>query len=124
MRWELNLGYTSPPLSMNGRMHWAVARREAQELRTRVGWWLKARKVPAMDSCAVWLEWTPSVKRRRDTDNVESTRKVCVDAIVAAGLVEDDTPEFVQRPENVILPPRKGHAQVLLVIDNNYEGAR
>lgn len=116
MRWELNLGYTAPPLSLNRRMHWAAERHIKDDLQSAVGWRLKAEKVPALDDAAVWLEWTPGVVRRRDTDNPEPTRKACIDAIVNAGLLPDDTPEYVQRPENRILPVQRGLGKLVLVI--------
>ena len=122
MRWELNLPYTRPPLSLNGRMHWAVANGRKKELQDAVGWLLKFHKVPAMDHAWIWLDWQPAVKRPRDSDNPEPTRKAAIDQVVRSGLLEDDTPEFVTRPENVIRPAVKGKARLLLVIDNNYEG--
>lgn len=115
-RWDLRLPYTSPPLSLNKQAHWAKIHRTKVQLQTDLAWLLKAHKVLAMDHAWIWLEWTPGVVRRRDTDNPEPTRKACIDAIVRAGLLEDDTPEFVTRPENVILPVSKGMGALVLVV--------
>ena len=41
------------------------------------------------------------VKRRRDTDNTIGSLKSMYDGIVLAGIVEDDTPEFMKRAEPV-----------------------
>lgn len=116
-RWELNLPYPSgPPLSLNRRLHWAQESRVKNKLQEAVGWLLKGEKVPALDHAWIWLAWTPGITRRRDSDNPEPTRKVCIDTIVRAGLLEDDTPEFVSRPENLILPVVKGLGSLVLVI--------
>lgn len=119
-RWELRLPYQRPPLSMNQRNHWAVAHRAKTDLQEAVMWLLKAQKVPALDEATIWLEWTPGVVRRRDTDNPEPTRKACIDAIVSAGLLPDDTPEYVQRPENVIRDVQRGLGKLVLVIEDRF----
>jgi crossover junction endodeoxyribonuclease RusA len=108
-------------LSLNHRRHWSRDHAERVQLMTAVHWLLKDAKTPALDFAHVWLEWTPAVSRRRDTDNLEPRRKACVDAIVRAGLLPDDTPEFVARPENVIHRPKPAalldpHRRLVLVI--------
>ena len=119
MRWELDLCRQRPPLSLNVRVHWAVARKERLALQADMVKLLRYHKVPAMDHAWIWLDWTPGTVRRRDTDNPEPTRKACVDQIVRCGLLEDDTPEFVTRPENVIHPAVKGIGRLVLVICNS-----
>ena len=124
MRWQIDLHRDRPPLSLNGRMHWAVARKERLALQSDVAKLLRYHKVPAMDHAAIWLEWVPATKRRRDHGNEAPTVKAIVDAIVRAGLLEDDDHEHVDLPQMVIREPDKAHPRLLLVIDNNYEGAR
>ena len=120
MRWELTLGYETMPLSANMRLHWGAQHRIRTELQTRVGWLLKSHKVPAMDHAAIWLEWVPATKRRRDHGNEAPTVKAIVDAIVRAGVLEDDDHEHVDLPQMVIREPDKTNPRLLLVIDNNY----
>ena len=124
MRWQIDLHRDRPPLSLNGRMHWAVARKERLALQSDVAKLLRYHKVPAMDHAWIWLDWTPGTVRRRDTDNPEPTRKCCIDQVVRSGLLEDDDHEHVDLPQMVIHEPDKTHPRLLLVIDNNYEGAR
>jgi crossover junction endodeoxyribonuclease RusA len=119
--WRLDLPYIAPPLSMNQRLHWAKRHRVKTELQTAVHVLLRHHKVPALDDASVWIEWTPGVTRRRDTDNPEPTRKAAIDAIVAAGLLPDDTPEYVQRPENRILPVNRGKPSLVLVIRDGFQ---
>ena len=124
MRWEIELPYPAgPPLSLNKRYGWQKRHRLTEQIHNDVALLLKYHKVPAMDHAWIWLDWQPAVKRPRDSDNPEPTRKAAIDQVVRSGLLEDDTPEFVTRPENVIRPAVKGRARLLLVIDNNYEGA-
>lgn len=116
-RWELNLCRVRPPLSMNRRMHWAVAMRAKDELQADVWKLLKHHKIPRLDKASIWLEWTPGTVRRRDTDNPEPTRKACIDAIVLTKVLIDDTPQYVTRPENVIHEPQRGKPSLILVIE-------
>jgi len=103
-RWELQLPYAAPPLSMNHRRHWSRDHAVRVQLMADVHVLLLHVKLPALDFAHIWLEWTPATVRRRDTDNLEPTRKAVIDAIVRAGRLPDDTPEYVARPENVIHP--------------------
>jgi crossover junction endodeoxyribonuclease RusA len=65
---------------------------------------------------AVGLTYVPRDKRRRDPDNlVVPLFKALVDGIVDAGIVPDDTPEYVIRSMPVILPP-DGDPRLVLVI--------
>lgn len=120
--WHLSLPYTSPPLSLNSRLHWAKKARITKALIADVRMLLIYRKVPALDEATIWLEWTPATVRRRDTDNLEPTRKAGIDAIVAAGLLPDDTPEYVRRTENRILPV--GKPGLVLVIRDGFPPVR
>ena len=123
MRWEIDLCRIAPPLSANQRLHWAAQHRIRAQLQSDVALLLRYHKVPAMDHAAVWLEWVPSVKRRRDHGNESPTVKAIVDQIVRSGLLEDDDHEHVDLPQMVIREPDKNHPRLLLVIDNNYKGA-
>lgn len=84
--------YTKPPLSLNLRMHWAVANRHKNELREAVEWGLRTVKKPltVRRPVRVTLIWRVTDRRRRDLDNPAPSLKVCVDA-VAAWLGIDDS---------------------------------
>lgn len=84
--------YERPPLSLNKRMHWAVANRHRQELREAVEWGLRTVKRPESirRPVRIALVWQVKDKRRRDLDNPAPSLKVCVDA-VAAWLGIDDS---------------------------------
>lgn len=86
----LELGYTSPPLSLNSRDHWATRHRKVQKLRSEVAVLARHHKVPACERVAVALVWQPRDRRRRDGDNPFPTIKSAVDGLVDAGVVPDD----------------------------------
>ena len=52
--------------------------------------------------------YRPRDKRRRDPSNLIATQKPILDGLVDAGLVPDDTPEYVNELMPKIVPPVKG----------------
>ena len=91
-------GYDRPPLSLNGREHWAVKAREAKQLR-QIGFMLTRnelaryrrshrRYVPALP-LVIDLIWHVADRRRRDADNPFPTRKHLVDGIADALGIDD-----------------------------------
>lgn len=116
-QWKIVLPYVVPPLSLNSRMNWQKRARLTAQVKSDVGWLLRAQKVPQLPRIEVALVWTPGTANHRDSDNPEATRKVCVDAIVAAKIVVDDTPQYVIRPEIVINPPSRQPSLVLIITE-------
>lgn len=93
--WTLRVGhYTTPPLSLNDRLHWRVKAKITAEVREYVkqsAWY----NVPACERILVELHYVPRDRRRRDRDNLVATLKPCLDGLVSAGVVADDAPEYV-----------------------------
>jgi hypothetical protein len=82
--WVVRLPWDKPPASANDRDHWRVKARKVADIRDV--------------ACYAVLNATP--------DNlVVPLFKALVDGIVDAGIVPDDTPEYVLRTMPVILPP-------------------
>ena len=116
------LAFTKPPLSLNDhRMHHMQRARIVRQLREEVVMMLRLRRVPKpAQHVKVTFHYRPRDNRARDTDNLIATVKPLVDAlgpgrparmsrkgkitqpVPGYGLVPDDTPEFVTRPEPVI----------------------
>ena len=114
------LSFTKPPLSLNDRGHWAKRAAIVRDLRHEVVTRLRHKKVPRPAAhVVVQFHYRPRQNRTRDTDNLIATIKPLVDALTPPtparrhgkkilppvpgyGLVPDDTPEFVTRPEAVI----------------------
>jgi len=105
-QWRLDLPYRRPPLSLNDRHgHWAARHRAVEQVRADVGWLVRQAKIPRLRRAAVQLHYQPRAAGRRDADNLTATSKPCVDALVSAGVLADDTPAFVDQLMPVIHPP-------------------
>ncbi len=114
--WTIPLGWSRPPLSDNDRLHHMALHRLKARIRRSVAWRIGAARVPELDRCAVWLVYVPRDSRRRDTDNLNLPRKVAADAVVDAGVVPDDTPQYMSKPECEIWPADPRNPRVLLMI--------
>jgi crossover junction endodeoxyribonuclease RusA len=64
----------------------------------------------------VQLHYVPSTKRRRDASNIVPTQKPAVDGLVDAGVVRDDTAEWVGELMPVIHPLAPGPARMWLAV--------
>lgn len=95
MMWEFDLPHKRPPLSLNGREHWAVKARIAKELRLIAR--VKCRGIPDLGRCRVTLVWYVNDRRRRDEDNPVATLKPLADGVTDAGVVADDTHDLMQK---------------------------
>lgn len=103
------LTVTFPPpaklLSMNDRMHWRPkAKLTATWLHAAQVAGGAARKSARWEPCPVVVSVTLPVRdaRRRDPHNYFATIKPVVDGLVLAGIVPDDTPEWVTTTEPVL----------------------
>lgn len=98
--------WESPPLTANQRHpHWAVEAKLKKQVRGKT---LElTQHFPAMKRISVQLTWWVNDRRRRDTDNLWPTLKACCDGLVDAGLVPDDTPEFMDKPQPQIVYVKK-----------------
>ena len=92
--------WTRPPLSMNQRLHrmqeaklTAMVRRAAAEA---------FAGFPPVGRVEVTMTWTVKDRRRRDDENPVSTLKALCDGLVDAGVVPDDTHEFMVKNMPVI----------------------
>ena len=128
-RWELTLPWTKPPMSLNDRMdRWT---KPPMSLNDRMDRWTKARwtktlrqtawalakqaKIPPLGACDVVLLYVPRDRRRRDEDNLTATLKPLADGLVDAGVVVDDTPDFMRKDPRLGDPDPKRPRLVLIV---------
>lgn len=113
--WTLRVGdYTKPPLSLNDRMHW---RKKASITKTvRYIVLVEARReVPPCAAAVVELHYVPRDARRRDRDNLVATLKPCMDGLVDAGVIPDDTPEYLTWTVHID-PPNRADPHLYLLI--------
>jgi crossover junction endodeoxyribonuclease RusA len=102
--WRISTGLTKP-LSLNDRLGWHQKARQTRAIRSQTAWNARALRIPRQEFVTVRLEYVPRDKRRRDTDNLWATAKPAIDGLVDAGVIPDDTSEYVTRLEPAILPP-------------------
>ena len=77
----------------NSRVHWSQRYRAGQKVKDDVmalvleqGW-----QGDALEKAKVKITWTFPDKRRRDLDNLLSATKPCLDSLVLAGVIQDDS---------------------------------
>lgn len=113
--WTLQLPLTRP-LSLNDRDNRFVKARRVRELRTAVMLLAKQAGIPPCARVGAELHYAPRDDRHRDRDNLVATLKPIHDGLVDAGVVPDDTPDFVESPWPEIDPPTGGVCGRLYVI--------
>jgi Holliday junction resolvase RusA-like endonuclease len=78
----------------NRRNRYAGAKLK-KETEERILWCIKDAKLkPIQYPCIVHITFDEP-NRRRDTDNVESAKKMVLDALVKAGVLQGDSPRYV-----------------------------
>lgn len=117
--WELRIPLVDnkPPLNANDRLHWAVTNRLTQDTKDAIGWRVREAKIPRLEHIAVRLMFQPQDRRRRDPSNLMPTQKAAVDGLVVAGVVPDDTPEFVTEEIPAVLWPDGGERGLWLAVE-------
>lgn len=101
---------------MNDRMHWRAKAKIKHELRTYVCNALQALQPGQTEHVRLRLHYVPRDGRRRDSDNLVETLKVCKDALVDAGIVPDDTPNYVTWHPPVIDMPEPHNPHLYLIV--------
>lgn len=104
-----------PPLNANQRLHWAARANKTRRVRDAA--YAAARTLlPAATHITVQLVWVVTDKRRRDSDNTYPTFKALCDGLVDAGIVPDDTPQYMTKLGPVIRYEPGGEAHIELVV--------
>lgn len=106
----LELPWDKPPLSMNDRPpHHMVKANLTRMMRETAVILSKANNLPkGLEHVTVHLNWHPSDRRRRDEENPMPVVKALCDGLVDYGLVDDDTPEYMNKLMPTIHPHKKG----------------
>jgi crossover junction endodeoxyribonuclease RusA len=105
--WVFDLPQTTP-MSLNARMNWAVAAKMKKPYREAAHVLALQQKIPACKRVRVTLIYTPKDKRRRDPLNLVATLKLVEDGLVDAGVIPDDTPDYLESQMPLIDLPDKG----------------
>lgn len=115
--WTIRLPYSTPPLTLNGRMHWAKKAAITKEVRSTTAVLAQVLHIPACGRIHVTLHYVPRDARRRDPEGLVATQKPCLDGLVDARIVPDDTPEFVSWSPPVIENPDRNEPHLYLTIE-------
>ena len=114
--YTLTTPWDKPPMNHNDRHgHWAQKARITADVRLvgrELGKLLRRSTGETFQYAEVCLHWRPARNHRRDPSNYHATQKPLLDGLVDAGVLPDDTPEFVRELMPVIhkadktLPPK------------------
>lgn len=115
--WTVELPAGLPLLNANKRAHWSVRRDRTKAIRAAA--WAQARKtgVPRLDRAHIVCEYRPPDRRRRDVANWAPSAKAAVDGVVDAGVLADDSDEYLIGPDMRIGDVIKGGQLVLHVTE-------
>lgn len=116
--YTLELPYSTPPLSSNRGMHKLHKARVIRELRETTRHAVLDASVPYLGRAHMELVWFVNSRHRRDADNVVPTLKAVADALVLAGVVDDDTPDLLDKAMPIIayVPRSQQPASLWLVV--------
>lgn len=81
------------PISLNARLHWRVKAKHTSQWRKFAA--AEAARFPELGACEVTLTHLVTTSRVRDEDNLYLLLKALCDGLVDAGVVADDTAEFM-----------------------------
>lgn len=98
------LPWHRPPLTLNSRLSKIEEWRLANVIKD--GTTLVAKGKIPRDAYPVMVElvWYPGNNRVADSDNIASTLKHCIDALVRTGVLPDDSPRYVVRTSQRVIP--------------------
>lgn len=95
-RWWVDLPTTLETVTLNSRRDKRTDGKILKQWREAAGWAVKAERVPQLQRGAVIrLHFWPGDRRKRDRVNLALIHKACVDGIVDAGVIEDDSPDHI-----------------------------
>ena len=114
--WTIVFPWSKPPLSLNDRGHWRGRAAKIRSVRSEAAWRAQDARIPHCARIHVQLVYVPRDGRRRDPENLVATQKALTDGLVSAGIVDDDTPEYVTWSPPVITAPDPKNPRMYLVI--------
>lgn len=112
------LPWTKPPLGANDRNDRRTGGyRKIAAAKEQAGWAIKAAHIHPIVGANIVLHWLIPNRGRRDPDNLAPTMKVCLDALVAQGILPDDSWVHVPAATCRIHPPDGLPAAMWLTLD-------
>lgn len=107
--WTINIPNPAAPLTMNAarRLHHQAYGRAIRAIREQAHWLALGQRIPPMQLCEVELHYAPPDKTRRDADGLVAYLKPFCDGLVDAGIVPDDTPQYMRKHMPILEAPEK-----------------
>jgi crossover junction endodeoxyribonuclease RusA len=112
---NIPLPWKAAPLTQNGlrRMHHHAEAKAKRAALAEARWAIRAERLELMPGAIVILHWQMPDRRRRDGDGAAPTLKVVLDALVAEGVLPDDSWIHVPHSGVTCHPPVKGQPGAL-----------
>ena len=105
---DVALPWPRPLVTPNDRLHFHRKAALMAQMKTDARWAIRAAKVEPRVAAEVGIHWRVPDRRRRDSDSLQLALKACLDALVAEGVLPDDSWVEVPRAHMTIHPPLKG----------------
>lgn len=102
---HIDLPWLKPPQSLNDRQHHHVKAKATARALGEARAAILAANIPPLIGADVTLHYRVPDKRRRDADNLAPCLKVVQDALVAEGVLPDDSWVCVPHSGQTIHPP-------------------
>ena len=92
----------------NNRYEGGRFKTEVEEV---IGWAIKQAIVkktlkPVKNPCIIYIDWHEKTKKR-DTDNIQSSQKFVLDAMVANGVLQNDSRRYVKQVYHEIIDDKE-----------------
>ena len=83
-----------------------------KEIETSIGWAIKAAALkPITNPCVINIEWHEATKRR-DVDNIHSSVKFILDALVKHGILKNDSRKYVKQIYHEVIDDTENYVVV------------
>ena len=101
--WIVYFPWTKNPLPMNGSHgHPKAHARKAKGIRQQAHTMIAHARIPHLGRCTAKVTQYYTINRVRDVDNLGELAKRLFDALVDAGVVDDDRPELMTKHQSEI----------------------
>jgi len=100
------LPWQRPPLTLNSRVSKVEAWRLSKDIIAGTAYSAKGKVPRDIYPITVELVWYKGDNRVADSDNIAATLKHCIDALVRTGVLPNDSPEYVVRTSQRVIPRR------------------
>lgn len=83
-----------------------------KDIESRIGWAIKSAKLkPITNPCVIDIEWHEATKRR-DVDNIHSSVKFILDALVKNGILKNDSRRYVKQIYHNVIDDKTNYVVV------------